>query len=601
MLVQRHDVRAVNRGAEPSTPKASTRGGGWKPALWILGAALLTAAPWMLGGCSCGHDFNFHLLSWMEAARAWRTGVWYPHWVHDANFGAGEPRLLFYPPASWMLGGLFGSITSWPVAPALFVLLVLLGCGWSMYLLAREWLPIEASILAACFYIANPYGLFVIYERSAFGEMLASIWLPLVVLFALKRRSSVAALGLAVAAVWLSDLPAAIMASYILAMLALGMALAERKAWPVLRAVGGMTVGLGLAAFYIFPVGFERSWIESMRALEPALRFQDNYLFKRTADSYHNQVLGTASSIVLFEIAAAGIAAWLLLRKKAWSSASIAVACLLPLILFLQFPASEVIWNRAPFLRFLQFPWRWLLFVSVAACLLVALATGPPEPIQLAKRRRPWWRRRLATGVAVFAMALAGTLLFFQPCDDEDTAAAQVAAFRTGQGVEGTDEYTRFGADNSEIQQGLPLVRVLRGAEDDVANSDRTENPAWRPKTVASIPASVSVKRWNSEHWSIRVESGAAGYAVLRLMDYPAWRVTLNNQAIQRRPMRDDGLMAVPVIAGSNAIDVRWRATSDVIAGRAVSAAALLVLILLGLGEHRGRPEGQEEPANRQV
>ena len=451
----------IGMGHAPS-PLEDTAG--WKPAIWISGAALLVVAPLVFRGCSCGHDFNFHLLSWIEAARAWRTGVWYPHWIHAANFGAGEPRLVFYPPLSWMLGALLGSMTSWHAAPGLFALLVLLASGWSMYLLAREWLPGETAILAACLYIANPYGLFVIYERSAFGELLASVWLPLVVLFALRRRSSIWSLGLALAAIWLTDLPVAVMASYMLAMIALGMALAEREAWPVLRAFGGMALGLGLAAFYIFPAGFERSWIQSIRALEPGLRIQDNYLFERTTDSYHNQVLGTASAIVVFEIAVAAIAAWRLLRKKPRSSAVLAIASPLALILFLQFPISGIIWSHAPFLNFLQFPWRWLLFVSVAACLLVALATGRLS-------------RRLATGVAVLAMVLAGTLLFFQPCDDEDNVTAQVAAFRAGQGVEGTDEYTRIGADNSEIQQGLPLVRVLHGAQEDLADSGQTREP----------------------------------------------------------------------------------------------------------------------------
>src|SRR5580658_4645090 len=97
----------------------------------FLIAATALAAIGVLGirGNSCGHDFDFHLLSWMEVARAWHTGLLYPHWVQDANFGAGEPRLIFYPPASWLLGGLLGILTSWHAAPVLFVLLALLAAG----------------------------------------------------------------------------------------------------------------------------------------------------------------------------------------------------------------------------------------------------------------------------------------------------------------------------------------------------------------------------------------------------------------------------------------------------------------------------------------
>ena len=52
---------------------------------------------------------------------------------------------------------------------------------------------------------------------------------------------------------------------------------------------------------------------------------------------------------------------------------------------------------------------------------------------------------------------------------------------------------------------------------------------------------------------------------------------------------RDDGLMAVPVTAGSHAIEVQWNATRDVIAGREVSAIALLALAVVAMLERRER------------
>ena len=92
--------------AAPSHPRAM-------PAFLIISTALVAIGVLVLRGNSCGHDFDFHLLSWMEVARAWHAGLVYPHWVQDANYGAGEPRLIFYPPASWLLGGLLGTITGW--------------------------------------------------------------------------------------------------------------------------------------------------------------------------------------------------------------------------------------------------------------------------------------------------------------------------------------------------------------------------------------------------------------------------------------------------------------------------------------------------------
>src|ERR1700693_4749801 len=141
--------------------------------LLIACTALLAVGTLIVRGNSCGHDFDFHLLSWMEVARAWHAALVYPHWVQDANYGAGAPRVIFYPPVSWLLGGLLGTLFGWHAAPVLFVLLALSAAGSSMYLLAREWVPPDAATFAACVYMVNPYAMFVAYERSALGELLA--------------------------------------------------------------------------------------------------------------------------------------------------------------------------------------------------------------------------------------------------------------------------------------------------------------------------------------------------------------------------------------------------------------------------------------------
>jgi len=485
-------------------------------------------------GNSCGHDFDFHLLSWMEVARAWHVGLVYPHWVQDANYGAGEPRFIFYPPASWLLGGLLGIATSWHAAPVLFVLLALLAAGGSMYLLAREWATAGPATFAACLYVASPYAIFVAYERSAFGELLAAAWLPLMVLFGLRRSGSVAPLGLSVAALWLTNSPAAVVGSYLLAFLAVGMWITEGRPWPALRAAGGMALGLGLAAFYIVPAAFEQRWVQIERAITPGMRVEDSFLFAHTANAFHDQVLRTASWILVLEFAGASVAAYLAWKKQAGGAirtVRIVLTAMLPVILVLQLPASEVIWKHAPHMKFLQFPWRWLMALSVAGCTLAGMAVV----------RQARWRVVLA-GIIIAAMAIGGGLLFFQPCDDEDAVAAQLAGFRLGQGTEGTDEYTQ-----------------------------------------------VDARRWNGEHWTVSVLTPEPGYAVLRLMDYPSWRVTVDGQQVKSRPSREDGLMAVPVKAGSHVMEVQWTATRDVVAGRAVSAIALLALTVVAMRERKGR------------
>jgi uncharacterized membrane protein len=66
--------------------------------------ALFVMHPLIVNGCSCGHDFDFHLLSWMEAASQLAHGGLFPHWAFTPAWNAGEPRFVFYPPLSWYAG-----------------------------------------------------------------------------------------------------------------------------------------------------------------------------------------------------------------------------------------------------------------------------------------------------------------------------------------------------------------------------------------------------------------------------------------------------------------------------------------------------------------
>jgi hypothetical protein len=587
----------------------------WAVALAISAAALLAVLPLLLRGNSCGNDFNFHLLSWMEVARAWHSGLPWPRWVAEANYGAGEPRLLFYPPASWILGGLLGTVAPWAAAGPLFVLLALSGGGAAMYLLAREWSGKESAMLAGCLYAANPYALFSAYERSAFGELLAGAFLPLLVLFALRRASSSGALAAAIAAIWLCDVPAGLIASYLLAFLGLSTALLERKAGPVIRAAAGTVLGTGVAAFYLLPATYERSWVQMARAITPGMRVQDSFLFGHTSDPFHDQVLRTASWILVAEIVLAAAAIWAASRRRIGSRprAAIALAALLPLLFFLQLPASNLVWKYAPQLRFLQFPWRWLLVIGVTGSFFAALALdtrGTGRNRQVAAggltSSHSIWIRRAGVGLAVVAMVVIGQRFFFQSCDDEDAVAARAAAFQAGPaaaGVEGTDEYTPWSADNGAIQQGLPLVRVFKSPQDDEVDDSApdSENPIWKPAIRGTVPAKSTAMEFNEEHWTIRIESAGDGYAVLRLMDYPAWRVTWNGGPIHARPQRPDGLMTIPISTGSNTIDIRWEPTKDVLAGDAASAVFLVILLGLMARERMQQNMNREEALSRQL
>ena len=160
-------------------------------ALVLAGACLLAIAPFFWWGSPSGHDFEFHMFSWMDVLGQWKDGIVYPRWAALAHWGYGEARFLFYPPASWTLGAALGAALPWKMVPGAYCWMALTLAGAAMYRLAREWLRAPDALFAAVFYAFNPYHLLIAYWRSAYAELLAAALLPLLLLCLLRLNEPV--------------------------------------------------------------------------------------------------------------------------------------------------------------------------------------------------------------------------------------------------------------------------------------------------------------------------------------------------------------------------------------------------------------------------
>jgi hypothetical protein len=379
------------------------------------------------------------------------------------------------------------------------------------------------------------------------------------------------------------------MCSYLLAAVSLAVALISRSWAPVLRATAAAALGLGLSGLYLVPAAWEQRWVDIRQATADAGNLIENsWLFARHADPEllsHNAVLFKVSviAVIMAAVTLGGLLlSWLrgsLPGKLRWW---IPLALIPLAILFLQFPISLPVWSALPKLRFLQFPWRWLVALSAPMGVFFASAVWPGR---LARR----WSRVAVVSVCA-ALFLAASVraghLFFQACDDEDAVAGMLDVYRSGAGFAGDDEYAPVGADNSLVATGLPAACLTADPLAVLGKGEADNTPAWFAGQ-GSCQATFPWVRTQPEHLLLAATVAHSGYLILRLRSYPAWQVRVNGRLVQSLPRRDDGLIAVPVPQGSLELTADWSSTGDVIAGRWLSLLAVLALTGLWLLERK--------------
>jgi hypothetical protein len=535
-----------------------------------LGVSLAILAPFLWLGTASGHDIQFHISSWLDAAGQWKEGILFPRWTEWANYGFGEPRFIFYPPLSWMLGAALGSVLPWTWIPAIFVLLVQTFAGISAFSLIRRFVSsYSAVLLGAVAYTANPYALLVIYTRSDYAELLATSFYPLLLLVALRLcgflddgppRKSLVQFALLFAAVWLSNAPAGVLASYSLALLFFWVAVTQCTFGPAWRGGGGLALGLGLASFYLVPAAYEQRWVNIAGALAEGLTPADNFLFARTTDVEHDAFNRIASYVAVLMMAVVLAAAGLWWRQEHANRGKQTLRDALRAILVLAAAASvmtirvtSLLWNYLPKLRFVQFPWRWMAVLAVVFALFAATTT-------VRRMRVPSW-------IALALMlALTGTFLVRHTWWDTEDVNSVKEGVDSGAGFEGTDEYDPLGDDHSDIPKSQPPAKLI--------GEDKFE---------------LRVTRWTAEDRVVIAKSRQPAIVRLRLLQYPAWSVTVNGKSAKTERTASYDAILVPIPSGESRIEARFTQTKDRTVGGTISVLSVLAALVIAWTPKRQR------------
>ncbi|GAC1662861.1 MAG: hypothetical protein NVS9B4_17010 [Candidatus Acidiferrum sp.] len=578
---------------------------------WLLavGVSLLVALaivwPFFRLGNASGHDFQFHVASWLDAAGQWKEGIIFPRWTEQANHGFGEPRFIFYPPLSWALGASLSFLIPWKYVPPAFIVLVQTLAGINAYFLTRRFFSLRPALFAGACFAANFYALLIVYLRSDFAELLALAFFPLLLLAALQNggisEDATGRLGSAVepvaalayrdsaspaivffsvvfALVWLCNAPAGVMASYGMAALFAWMALAKRSWWPLARGATALALGFGLAAFYLLPAAYERSWVNIAQALSDGLIPAQNFLYSTIDDPQHNffNSIASTGAIGMMLIPALCAVAIYPRMAKAREHKEVGRALLflttVGALLMLRF--TSFLWNILPELRFVQFPWRWMAILAVPGAFFVAMV--------VAKARYGW---SLALIILAFSGGSATWLARHAWWDKQDISALQQAMVAES-GFDGADEYDPVGDDHYNLPANSPRVQVLSAASSDFDGDDADV------AGDAPLAAKIHISRWTAEEKRIAVSSPGPVRVALRLLNYPAWLAEVNGQTVAPQRREEFNQMILPVPRGVSHIRVRFKRTWDRTAGMIVSFLCWVFTLLIWLLRTRSAARG---------
>ena len=540
-------------------------------ALISASVSLAVLAPFFRLGTASGHDVAFHMASWLDAAGQWKQGILFPRWTEWANFGFGEPRFIFYPPLSWLFGAFLGTILPWQSVAAVFIGCVQTFAGLSAYALFRRIADSRfAALLGAACFAENPYSLLIIYMRSDFAELLAIAIFPLLMLATLRligllpgenglQFRKMVFFAMPFCAIWLSNAPGSVIATYSVTLLFIVAALRQRSFSALINGASGMALGFGLASFYLIPAIYEQRWVQISAALYGGLTPADNFLYAKTSDAEHdafNRIASHLAVLLALWAICAGLTAWRAIRRvnagNLKSTHFVLLAVLSLSAIVLMFPVTGILWRFLPELRFVQFPWRWMSIIALCALIFTAAA---------ARGSLRWAWFFLAT------VAIAGSAQYLVKhawWDTEDMPALQ-AAIKDGIGFEGTDEYDPAGDDHTDLKpRGRVAVRI---------HSEFGEG--------SGLPVRVVVDHWDAEHRVLRVHTPMASSVMLRLINYPAWRVLVNNSVVRAGHAPGTAQMIVEVPAGDSELRIDFTRTADRTLGGWISIVSAITSLSL--------------------
>ena len=553
----------------------------------LLVASSCTANLLIRHGLPVAHDMVFHLFQADQFNLSIAGGSIRPRWAISANNGYGSPNFIFYAPAGYYLASLFHSlIPSTIISVILAIWSSFFFSGLTMFLAARKLFGREGSLLSAMLYQLLPFHLVNLYTRGAYSELCAYVWYPLIIMFLYEtlssRRSAIApaCLSLSYAGLILTHLVSGFMMTLAALFLVLYNGVFGRCRKGSLPAAVSLVIGLGIAAFYLLPVIFERKFVQIDYLFNYIFSdYRHNFLFSPgTYAATRSTFLYNALHLTVIFEAMLFLALVVLVSRRDRGPEQRpeigALSCIFIGALFLTTPLSAPLWAHFSSFATLQFPWRWVSVMELSLCLLVGAAYSERNLFRLF----PAGIMARAATYCIITLSVVSHILIARSSD--------VHPEKFLESILDPELAVRY--------RNLPKEYTPVWATD--LEKLLTEENAGKV-SLLSGRAEHRVMEWQPEKRIVGVKAATPVLMRIRTFYYPGWEADIDGRKTGIDVEAKTGAMLITVPQGGHTVTVHFGETPLRVISGYLSLASCLLLVFYALMVRKSILSGCPEQA----
>lgn len=540
---------------------------------FLIGLVLTLSLLWpLLGPTYFTHHDDVQMVRLYEMDKCIRDGQIPCRWVPDLGGLYGYPLFNYYAPLSYYVGEFFYLLSGNLMFSAKMMFAIpFVGAYIFMFLLGRKLWGSWGGLLSGVFYSFAPYHAVVFYVRGAMGEMWSLMFFPAIFWAVVRLKESKTVGNFSLLAIFIALLA---LSHNLSTMIFLPVTLAfavilftQKKDFKFLTILlASVILGLSLAAFYLLPVVAEKELVHVETTVSGY--FSNTEHFKGLRKLFLDNSWGWGASVrevpggerdgMSFQIGWVHVLGWLAAITAAvylWRKdrrVSILVGFLSAIAIgsiFMVNPRSDFMWKLIEPLRFLQFPWRFLMLVIFSLSLMTgSICVGLKE-------------KKKIVAVIFIVLVVAVNFYFFRP-----------------------EKF--FPLTDSELLSGAKWdAQIKRSIFDFLPKSAKAPPAELATVRFEVLSGKAEISGWREGSNWIYFKADVEGDTKVRLSQYyfPNWQILVDGQETEIDFKNDLGLMTISFNKGAHTIEAKLMDTPVRTLANMITVTGLTILIFLGV------------------